>query len=133
MADTFAAVPLACVLEPDTSDDIDVADITNSLRSLMVRKMGIVRDQAGLKEAAHDVAFWCRYALSREFDSRPGWELQNLLTIARLMIGSALLREESRGVHYRADCPERDDVHWRRHLACSPLLTELNNPYSPSF
>src|SRR5262249_48642354 len=36
---------------------LDVADITNSLRSLMVRKMGVVRDQAGLLEAQHDVEF----------------------------------------------------------------------------
>jgi len=47
-----------------------------------------------------------------------GWELQNLLTIARLMIWSALQRQESRGVHFRGDFPQRDDAHWQRHLAC---------------
>ena len=51
--------------------------------------MGVIRDQAGLQEAEHDVAFWCRYVLAREFDDPAGWELQNLLTIARLMIRSA--------------------------------------------
>jgi L-aspartate oxidase len=58
--------------------------------------------------------------LNRTFDSRPGWELQNLLTIARLMIGSALEREESRGTHYRRDFSRRDDEYWRRHVACPP-------------
>jgi L-aspartate oxidase len=106
------------ILDP-LSSNLDVADITNSLRSLMVRKMGIVRDRAGLEEAQRDVAFWCRYVLAREFSTREGWELQNLLTIARLMIGSALRREESRGVHFRSDFPERDDVHWQRHLTCA--------------
>jgi L-aspartate oxidase len=99
---------------------LDVADITNSLRSLMVRKMGIVRDRPRLLEAQEDVAFWCRYVLNRTFDSRPGWELQNLLTIARLMIGAALEREESRGTHYRRDFPQRDDTQWLRHIACAP-------------
>ena len=96
-----------------------VADVTNALRSLMVRKMGIVRDRQGLLEAERDVAFWCRYALTRGFTSRDGWELQNLLTIARLMIDSALQREESRGVHFRSDFPKRDDVPWQRHLTCA--------------
>jgi L-aspartate oxidase len=36
----------------------------------------------------------------------PGWELQNMLLAARLMIASALARIESRGVHFRSDFPE---------------------------
>jgi L-aspartate oxidase len=129
MPDTLTAPPLACRLEPESGGTLDVADVTNSLRSLMVRKMGIVRDRQGLQEAAQDVAFWCRYALVREFDARPGWELQNLLTIARVMIGSALAREESRGVHFRSDFPRRDDAHWGHHVTCPPLATEWKNPY----
>jgi L-aspartate oxidase len=122
LPDTFTALPLRSQFEPDIDGTLDVADITNSLRSLMVRQMGVVRDQAGLEQAERDVAFWCRYVLAREFDARPGWELQNLLTVARLMIGAALQREESRGVHFRGDFPQRDDVHWQRHLKCPPLL-----------
>src|SRR5205085_6136678 len=99
---------------------LDIADITNSLRSLMGRKMGVVRDRAGLEEAAADVAFWCRYALAHEFGARAGWELQNLLTVARLMIHAARERAESRGVHFRSDYPQRDDEHWRRHIVSLP-------------
>jgi L-aspartate oxidase len=118
--DRWTALPLSNKLEPADGEGLDIADITNSLRSLMVRNMGVIRERAGLEEAARDVAFWCRYALSREFTSRPGWELQNLLTIARLMIDAALERAESRGVHFRSDCPARDDAHWLRHVTCSP-------------
>ena len=62
-------------------DKSDVADLTASLRSLRVRKMGIVRERPRLLEAQHDVEFWCRYVLTREFDTKAGWELQNLLTV----------------------------------------------------
>jgi L-aspartate oxidase len=116
---SLTALPLRGDFRPDTDGALDVTDITNSLRSLMVRNMGVVRERTGLEEAQRDVAFWCRYVLPREFDFRAGWELQNLLTIARLMIAAALERTEARGVHFRSDFPQRDDRHWLRHLACS--------------
>jgi L-aspartate oxidase len=121
MPDSFTALSHASQFEPEMGSDLDVTDITNSLRSLMVRHMGVVRRRDGLLTAESDVAFWCRYVLGREFDARPGWELQNMLTISRLMIDAALKREESRGVHFRSDFPERHDAHWQRHLYCSPL------------
>jgi L-aspartate oxidase len=119
--DSLTALPLVSRFQPETDGHLDVSDITNSLRSLMVRQMGVIRDQAGLEQAQRDVAFWCRYVLPRVFDNRAGWELQNLLTIARLMIHSALERRESRGVHFRADFPARDDEHWNRHIICPAI------------
>src|SRR5262249_59934904 len=101
MPDNFSVPPVRSHFDTESPEPLDVADVTNSLRSLMVRKMGVMRDRAGLLEAQRTVEFWCRYALTREFRNKAGWELQNLLTIARAMIGSALLREESRGLHFR--------------------------------
>jgi L-aspartate oxidase len=119
--DTFTVPSLRSRHDPEPPGTVDVADVTNSLRSLMVRRMGIVRDRAGLLEAQRAVAFWCRYVLAREFRSREGWELQNLLTVARLMIAAALERQESRGTHYRSDFPERDEAHWQRHVLSPPF------------
>ena len=116
-SDSLTALPLASRFESESQEPIDVVDVTNSLRSLMARNMGVVRERSGLVEAKQDVEFWCRYALTREFEQRAGWELQNLLTIARLMIDAALEREESRGVHFRSDFPTRDDAKWQRHIA----------------
>jgi L-aspartate oxidase len=109
---------------PEPTSRLDVADLTASLRGLMVRKMGIVRDRTRLQEAFHDVEFWCSYVLTREFETRAGWELQNLLTIARLMMRGALARDESRGTHFRSDYPARDDARWGlRHVASPPFET----------
>ncbi len=118
--ESFTAIPLASKFEPESAGALDVTDITNSLRSMMVRQMGVIRDHAGLEEARNDVAFWCRYVLAREFTQRSGWELQNLLTVARLMVRSALTREESRGVHFRNDFPRQNDADWRRRIVCPP-------------
>jgi L-aspartate oxidase len=64
MPDTFTAPPLTFQPGPEPAGMLDVTDITNSLRSLMVRKMGIVRDRPRLLEAGEDVEFWCRYVLN---------------------------------------------------------------------
>jgi L-aspartate oxidase len=124
MPDAFVVPPVEGQFQPDNAGTLDVADLTNSLRSLMVRNMGIVRNRAALEEAEKTVAFWCRYVLRREFTTRPGWELQNMLTVARLMIHSALERTESRGVHFRADFPRRDDARWQRHVISPASLPE---------
>ncbi|HEV3079191.1 MAG TPA: L-aspartate oxidase [Gemmataceae bacterium] len=121
MPETLTVPPLRYHLEPTAKEALDVADVTNALRSLMVRRMGIVRDRSGLLEAEQTVTFWCRYALAHHLGARAGWELQNLLTVARLMIWAALEREESRGVHFRSDFSQRDDPRWRRHLSCPPM------------
>jgi L-aspartate oxidase len=128
MPDAFVVPPIAGRFQPDNTGTLDVADLTNALRSLMVRNMGIVRNRAGLLEAEKTVAFWCRYVLRREFAHRAGWELQNLLTVARLMIGSALERTESRGVHFRSDYPSRDDARWLRHVTCPASLPDPAGP-----
>jgi L-aspartate oxidase len=52
--------------------------------------------------------------LARQFADPSGWELQNMLIIARLMIRAAALREESRGAHVRTDFPQTDEA-WHRH------------------
>lgn len=118
LPDLLSVRPVSSRFEPESGGALDVADITNSLRSLMFRHMGVVRCRPELVDADKAVGFWCRYVLAREFDDRAGWELQNLLTIAQLMIGSALTRQESRGVHFRSDFPDRDDQKWKKHIEC---------------
>ncbi len=50
-------------------------------------------------------------------DDEAAWQRLNLTTVALLVARGALRREESRGGHFRADFPARDDIHFRVHLA----------------
>jgi len=106
--------PRAAAGEPNGT--LDLADIRNSLRALMWRHVGVERTEASLREALDAVEGWCRYVLPRQFADPPGWQLQNMLEVARLMIHAAIDRRETRGVHYRADHPATSDA-WRRHIA----------------
>jgi len=106
---------LTSALKESGEGAIDLADVRNSLRALMWRNAGIERTGTGLEEAERMIDFWCRYVMRQEFSDREGWELQNMLTVAKIMTVAARRREESRGVHFRADFPEIDDEHWKRH------------------
>jgi L-aspartate oxidase len=115
--DTLQALPLANPPHADASEPLDLADIRNSLKSQMWRNAGVRRERDGLSDAAETIEQWCGYVLNRQFNNPAGWELQNMLCVARLMIAAALAREESRGVHLRVDFPALDNQNWKRHLA----------------
>ncbi|MBM4018029.1 MAG: L-aspartate oxidase [Planctomycetes bacterium] len=99
-----------------TRGELNLGDVRNSLRSLMWRNVGIVRTAEDLLEADSLIEFWQSYVLDKIFDQPAGWELQNMLALGRLMAHAALVRTETRGVHYRSDFPQRDDEHWRRRI-----------------
>lgn len=115
MADELRGLALGNEPLDFPQEPLVVDDILNSLKSLMWRDAGIRRDREHLAEAAQSIDEWCRYVLPRQFQQPQGWQLQNMLTVARLMVEAALVREESRGVHYRGDFPETDPA-WRYHL-----------------
>jgi L-aspartate oxidase len=95
--------------------ELIIEDVRDSLRSLMWRNAGVERSGPGLDEALAMITFWCRYVADRELDSPHGWELQNMLTTARLIVTAAQRRRESRGTHCRSDFPEPSDE-WLRHI-----------------
>jgi L-aspartate oxidase len=80
----------------------------------MWRNVGIVRDGERLAETIEIGELWSRYVLDKEFTDPAGWQVQNMLSAARVIAECALRRTETRGVHYRADFSETDPV-WARH------------------
>jgi L-aspartate oxidase len=115
--DNYQAIPLENPELESPREPLDLVDIRNSLKSLTWRSAGVRRNRQRLQEAAETIDQWCRYVLTRQLGDPEGWELQNMLTVSRLIIAAALDREESRGVHLRTDFPDRDDEHWLRRIS----------------
>ena len=95
----------------------------------MTRKVGVFRDEAGLREAeATLVQLRARYGRieigdkGRLFNQAlvAALELDYMLDLARTVVAGALARRESRGAHTRLDHPARDDAAWLRHTLCYP-------------
>ena len=114
-ADVLRVPDLSNPRSSDVNGSLDLADIRNSLRSLMWRHVGVERAGESLAEALDTVEGWCRYVLPLQFADPEGWQLQNMLEVARLMIRAALVRQETRGVHVRGDFPRADDA-WQAHI-----------------
>jgi L-aspartate oxidase len=93
---------------------------TTAVRDLMWRSAGLFRTREGLDDAVTrlDAAYAAEALATGEASSSnaAAWRHFNLLTVARLIARAALRREESRGGHFRADFPARDDLHWKVHL-----------------
>jgi L-aspartate oxidase len=90
------------------------------LRDVMWRSAGLVRSRDALEPLIGTLSRW-REELTRERGRRPGdrdlRQLASLATVGLLVARAALRREESRGGHFRADFPRRDDIHWQTHLS----------------
>jgi L-aspartate oxidase len=85
--------------------------VESAVREIMWTEVGLFRNGTGLRNALDRLA-----GLQPELDGRPS-RAGTLLTVGVLMARAALRREESRGAHHRSDFPERDDLHWRRHVS----------------
>lgn len=84
------------------------------LKTLMWENVGILREGKKLEYALNYLEKWMK-----EFDiffpDKEFLELKNMITVGYLMAKSALLREESRGAHFRVDFPTMKDK-WRKHI-----------------
>ena len=115
MSQQYEVLPIHNAQVEANYESLDIADITNSLKSLMWHSAGVLRNATDLEDAQVTIKQWEQYVLAVQMPDKVGWELQNMLTVARTMVQSALSRKESRGVHLRVDFPEIDNSHWNQH------------------
>lgn len=106
------------VSEPKRKDKPTVNNYRERLQKLMFQKVGILRSEESLKEALEQIEELAEY-LDYECSCMEDWETQNMIQIARIMIGGALARKESRGAHHRLDYPEPNPEYQSRHFSFS--------------
>ena len=89
------------------------------MRDMMTKKVGVFRNEKGMQEAVAALEEHRRRSagaaiaiqglrMNQELLER--WELDNLLDVAMVIAQGALVRQESRGAHFREDFPERSDA-----------------------
>ena len=96
--------------------DLDIDKIRADIQNTMTEKVGIIRDREGLLEAKRKIDNYVELLSDMKNETIRDFEIQNIALLSKLVIESALEREESRGAHYRSDFNKRDDVNWRRHI-----------------
>jgi len=92
----------------------------HEVRDLMWRHAGLVRNREGLEQAVSRLAAWSCAVDSARHDriTDAGFRrVSSIVTVGFLIVRAALRREESRGGHFRADFPSRDDLHWNTHVS----------------
>ncbi len=105
---------------------LEAAELKRELQRCMSRNVLVVRSHESLQTCLAEVER-LRLRLVDVDSQTPAQlvetlEVENLLTAAEIMARAALLRTESRGSHYRADYPQRDDAHWQQ-----SIVTRLAN------
>ncbi len=87
------------------------------LKRLMWDCVGIVRSKYRLEEAVDRIEL-IRQSVQRYYESHSlsytGIELRNMASLAGLIIKAAMIRTESRGLHFIVDYPDTDDVNWKK-------------------
>jgi succinate dehydrogenase/fumarate reductase flavoprotein subunit len=107
------------------------SEVRGRISSAMWRYAALVRTREGLDTAQSELNRIKR-ALPFAVDAADGRQVRealkalNSLLVAEAVIRSARYRRESRGMHFRADFPERDPSEWSRHVRVKLLSGEMS-------
>ena len=100
----------------------------NEIQELMKFNAGIIREQTRLENGLKRILelrrkFYSKDNILKEFsiddeDVALTMEVKSSLVVCEAIIRSALMRQESRGAHYRSDFPNIDDEKWKVNIYC---------------
>jgi succinate dehydrogenase / fumarate reductase flavoprotein subunit len=110
----------------------------NEIQELMNLNAGIIREETKLKNGLKRILklkkeFYSKDNILREFkiddDDAENivltWQIKSSLVVCEAIIRSALMRQESRGAHYRSDFPKLDEEKWKVNIYCRKAGREM--------
>ena len=125
------------VLNNVDSEYID--SVCSKLQSLMTSNVGIFRTKKLLKQSLVELSDLKNQVLSHNFNNHDNskssshsyFELLNMIDVSETIIFSSLIREESRGSHYRLDFPSRNDKDWLNHILIQLSNSNIQSSFEP--
>jgi len=105
----------------------DPIKFRTEIEKLMKDSAGIVREAAKLQEGLKKILklkkeFYSKDNILKKFKINENvvrtWEVKSAIVVCEAIIRSALMRQESRGAHYRFDFPKLDDKKWKLNIYC---------------
>jgi succinate dehydrogenase / fumarate reductase flavoprotein subunit len=120
--------------------DQKVGQLRQELQEVMMKKVGLFRDEQSLTEALEKVRELEERVKKIQIDDKgmqfntdltEALELDNLLHFAEIIVCGALNRKESRGAQYRRDYPKRDDQNWLKHTLAIRKDKKIEFDYKP--
>ena len=105
----------------------DADTILREVQKVMQEDAGLVRNASKLRKGRKKIlelkkAFYSKNHVLKNFknyrDIVSTWEAKSALLVSEAVIKGALMRQESRGAHYRSDFPDTDDRKWKVNIYC---------------
>jgi L-aspartate oxidase len=99
--------------------NLNIISEAELLREKMSFQAGIIRINGDLRNLLDFIINRIDYLKNKKLQNLKEIEFYNMLTVGYTIVQAALMREESRGSHYRYDFPQQDDINWKKHLIFS--------------
>jgi len=101
--------------------------IRNQIQQAMQQNAGIIREASKLQKGIKKISdlqktVYSKSSVLKSFKKYENvvstLEVNSALVVCEAVLRSALMRQESRGAHYRSDFPDIDDRKWKVNIYC---------------